>query len=52
MTVSIFDLELVCLQLTGSMRKESFHLPGTEQVDIPANLIPYFSKGEAGGVED
>lgn len=50
MAVSVFDLELVCLQLTGSLCKENLHLPRREKVDIRANLIPYFSKGEPGGV--
>lgn len=50
MAVSVFILELVCLQLIGSMCKKNLHLPRREQVDIPANIIPYFCNGEAGGV--
>lgn len=45
MAVSVFDLELVCLQLTGNMYNETFYLPRREQVDLPANFIPHFSNG-------
>lgn len=45
MAVSGFDLELVCLQLTGNMYKDTFYLPRREQVDLPANFIPHFSNG-------
>jgi len=50
MAASVFSVELVCVQLPGSMCKESLHLPRREQVDISANLIPRSSRGEVGGV--